>query len=564
MKIKKIELENFGKFDKWEWDIPEKKVVVVTGKNGSGKSTAFVESLLWALYDSSWKDINADTVIGDDKDVCSATLVTDSGIIVKRKQRKASSSILWDGRQLTKEAYKEAIKISKDTFLNSVIFGGGLSGFLNLSEKDRKEVVAEYIYNSIDEIIAKLKDKVKEREKEKLLLNNEINGINNKVAVLQSKLKENSMDYSEGEIELLKKEIDKKKENIETINKMLLNITNEIEDLEQSKGKIFDSLLVLRNELKGLIYKIASLENNISELQKQSNNINGLTICPVCLQEVSGEHKEKVAQEIEDRINGFYDELKEWQEKKEDIDNIIKDAELKVKRIQDTQNEKREYYKKEMEGIASINKEIEGLSIKVAVMEKSREIKNMLEKEIQELDVELKRLQDNIIIIEDKVNAGNWWVERLTEYKVEIFKKVLEKFSKVVNEFLIRLTNRFTVNLNYDVKGSKRISEKLELKILDKGREVELGRLSNGEKRLVTLALNLCFNYVSNLVFAKDWNIIVFDEVFDGLDTGVREKVIDLLLDIVDEMDKTIILITHDDFNYRENEIEYINMGVIE
>lgn len=50
MRITKIELENFGSYGKGSIDLNPIHSATVSGKNGSGKSTAFVDAPLWALF----------------------------------------------------------------------------------------------------------------------------------------------------------------------------------------------------------------------------------------------------------------------------------------------------------------------------------------------------------------------------------------------------------------------------------------------------------------------------------------------------------------------------------
>lgn len=124
-----------------------------------------------------------------------------------------------------------------------------------------------------------------------------------------------------------------------------------------------------------------------------------------------------------------------------------------------------------------------------------------------------------------------------------------KKFSMVFQE------NRLCENLSAvsniqlvlpRLKDNKVITDMLSSLLLDTSISQPVKELSGGMKRRVALARALC----------ADYDILVLDEPFKGLDEETKEKVIDTVKKST--AGKTVILITHD-----ESEAEALNAEII-
>lgn len=557
MRVNEIVLENFGKFLKKEVKFDSKRLYVVSGPNGSGKSTVFVEALAWCLYGNVWRGLVGDGMIRDGAMGCRVSLVTDKGVIERKKERGKGSIVRLNGRVISEKDLMSVVKMSKEVFFNSVVFGSNLSGLLFLGEGERKEIVGEIVYRDIDELISGLRDKKKIYESEKRLVESELKMVEDRLKELQQK-----------KVELENKIFTEDSEEVLGIKVRVEELDVQERKIRESYEKILDEIESLREKLENLKMKKFSIEKELEVIDGKKKEITERRFlivkeekCPVCLREISGDYRNEI-------IKGLIDEFKKLEEMEAEFQQSLKRVNEEMRIVEKSFKEK-------------MNEKIELKERLDKIMQDRKKYMEMLE-ERNEVLQELERLKQNLMLIIEEMNSVenrkksiegeleikklyvegcDFWIDNLMEFKVKFFDVALGNFERVANEFLRRLTNRFSIELDYVLSGKKRLGEKFKLKVFDGKREVDFRRLSGGEKRLVTLGLNLSLNFLLSKIYAEDWNLVVFDEVFDGFDVKVRERVVDLLLELVEIFDKNVIVITHEDFVYREDEFVKVRMG---
>lgn len=166
MRFIKISIENFCSIDAMEFDLADQGLVVVSGKNedtetassnGSGKSTAVVDSICWALFGQTSKGGTADSVLpgGNGKGARVAVefqIGKDTYSVARHRKHKTNASktiILKNGEDISKataadndKQLAEILGISFDTFLYTTILGQGLMfRFSQLTDQNRKEIL---------------------------------------------------------------------------------------------------------------------------------------------------------------------------------------------------------------------------------------------------------------------------------------------------------------------------------------------------------------------------------------------------------------------------------------
>lgn len=557
MKISKILVENFGKFDRAEFEVRDKRLYVVSGRNGAGKSTLFVESLAWCLYGDLWRRAQKDDVIKDNKFMCRVVLFTDRGEIERRKERGKSSVVRVNGRVVSDLDVLNLVGLSKDMFFNSVVFGHALSGFLFLSDGERKELLAEVVYRDIDEVIVKLKEKKKKVLEDKKVLERELYVFERQISELGEKLrvlreKRESLGEVDKRVELLVERVKFLEEEINLLQRKLEEVSKVREVLESQS-------LELQGRLRSKEKEFFVCEERLVSLNEKIEKVGGLRVCSLCEREIDDEYREVLLKRLFSEREGIEKQREVIRGEMEELQRLWEDCLSGI-------GEKRKW---ESELRLKLRERFEELSVKREELVKVMEVKseaNELERLIMENERELERVREERRVVEQKMRelsveeqGCDFWVDVLTKYKVSLFDKVLDVFDVIANEVLMRLSEgRFRVDLNVGVRGKKKVSEKFNIVLYDFGHSVVYERLSGGEKRLVSLGLNLALNYVLSRVYAGDFNLMVFDEVFDALDVRVRERVVDLLLEMVEKTGKSIVVITHDDFSYREDEFEKV------
>lgn len=557
MLIKRIVLENFGKWKDYVVDFGDRsRLYVVSGRNGAGKSTIFVESLVWCFYGDSWRGMSSDGVIKDGVDKCRVVVEMDKGIISREKVRGRGNVVKVNGKLAGDRDLEGLVGLSKEAFFNAVVFGSALSGFMFLSEGDRREVLAEFIQRDVDMVVERLKVKKSEIDKEIKFVSREKDYLDGRLKEIEGRLEELRIDN--GSFKEIEEKKSKLEESVGGLEKELKELVEEKDGCSKEVEKLRNELDRKRNEKMKIEVELVEVEERYRAEEGKIKRLKELDVCPVCFQKVGEEHKQEVEKEIDLLLEELNEKIKKLRGEKDEVVSDLKKLEENLSKLKELLNKLEKLVKEiyvvlenEKGNLDRVLKEYNELSkVKVLHDELKRE-KDVVDKRLKELEKELS--YKGLV-----VQACEWWIGRLTNFKREVFDRVLEDFEKVANEFLMRLNPRFGVKLDYGVGGKKKITEKFALKVLDDGKEVDFKRLSGGEKRIVTLALNLTLNYVLSSVYAEDWNLMVFDEVFDGLDSGVRERVTDLLLDMVKWSGKNIVVITHDDFSYRETEFERI------
>ena len=550
MKIYEVSVRNFYKWREGSWKT-EDGVMVVQGRNGAGKSSLYVESLVWGLYGSVWRGAGADTVIKDGEDECRVKILTDKGELERVKVRGRGSVVRLNGRVVSEEEVRKLVGISKDVFLNSVVFGSALSGMLFLSENERRELVAEFIYEGVEGRLRRVKELGKESSRELEWIMRRVEEMERRLREVQEEMKRLEGDIDERvmvELEELERELRKLEGEIDKRRREIDGEREREEELKNLLSKMSIEEVKVRGEV----------ERKRSRLEELIARVNGLVVgekCSVCGREIDERCIEEVRREVSSEMEVLVKELEEGRVELERLKRLREEVEFKLKEV----CELRMRIQLELRGLeerkSKLVEEVERKR-KLAEVEKEKVLRlGILREEESRLQSLLKELGDRRKEVDRVVRGCSWLEGALVEYKALLMDRVVEILEGVANEVLGKLTGRFNVRFGYEVRGKKRVGEKFRLTVYDRGSEVDFKRLSGGEKRLVTLGLNLALCWAMSKVYASDWNVVVFDEVFDGLDVVVRERVVDLLLDM---KGKSIILITHDDFSYREDRLRKV------
>jgi DNA repair exonuclease SbcCD ATPase subunit len=559
MKIFRVGVSGFGAYEgKKVWNV-ENGLTIVSGRNGAGKSTLYVESIAWALYGDTFKGIKAGDVVNDQMDKCMVKLETDIGIIKRVKSGDSGSRVYVNDVVVTDNKIVSLVGLDRKMFFNSVVFGNGVSGFLYLSGGDRKQML-NMAFEDIDNMVEKLKqNKVvvqgskNEIENRINILQREVDDYIEKLKLYEGRVSDDKLKDVKRRIAEIENELDNLKRKIDVkLNKVNKDIDNKTDRMKLNELKEIERDLLMKKTR--MIEKLRIEQNKYEELSEYDK-------CPKCERVIDSKYKKILKKELESVEQGIRKEIKGVEIKLEDVVNkmqvIVNKLEDVEKNREKLINEINELRKDESRG----RDVLRNLNNELRECEKIQSEYDRIKKEIL---VRKKMIEsDKNSLLEKSIYADghDFWIRKLADYKMMLFKELIENFEPVANRFLSVLSNgRFSIRFNAGVKGQKRISETYNIEVCDKNRGVDFNRLSNGEKRMITLGVNMCFQYLMTKYFAQDWNLVVFDEVFDGLDRVVRERVVDLLLDFVEEMNKSVIVITHDEFSYRAEEWKAVNI----
>jgi DNA repair exonuclease SbcCD ATPase subunit len=386
------------------------------------------------------------------------------------------------------------------------------------------------------------------------------------------------------------KEIDKIIKNAqETIiekNKLQTEIKNlevaldddRIKKLYDLNEKINEKINEHDVKINKFAMKKESIKNEVEKnkliLEDRQNHLDILKSsdkCPVCLSQIDKKYKEGVVRSISKE---YFDLLKlnkglmvnsETQarfllrenEAKKDLLNKKTQIRDKINKINEDNNifkrqlEDKKYkvkdLEKKIENLARYNYEKEELIKKIDDL---KNIKNPYEdmyKEAKEKERNIKREINirnvNIHNLEENIWKYEWWVNGFGSYGIQnyIIQWVVEGLNKEIKKYLSYLSgNEINAKICYSMSGRKTdMKLYLEVEIKPHG----IVRPSKGQRRKIDLAMNFALSHLLGDKNRITSNIIILDEVLDGIDMEGKRVCIDLIKNLNKE---SIFLISHE------------------
>lgn len=588
MNIKRFGIKGLLSFkDEVIFDLEPNTIYFVTGRNGSGKSTLFTESFSFLIDGKPYRSMVVKNIMNDEVEQCDVWIEDEQGHELKRiKTIGESYNITLDGKEITQERLNSIIGLEKDLFFNSVIFGQGFGGFVYFKDKDRKEFITKLSLGFVDKYIESI------LEKEKLALES-MNTINDSIGNMKGIMSEIDIynfkkmydEYEEQALEKRKSSTQKvygfRKETIE-LGKELKNIqavikTNTVAIIDAKSKKA--SLEIEYREISKKLQKINSdmivIRANIDLDLEHIKSLNNTDKCHFCYSEITHLKRNSIIVNLDDKISKA--ELKydiKYSNKAIADDRLNEISESIVELEKYIENMQNSYLSDAYEEAHAIEKRIHELGIEIDNEEKSCDTSNPYKdlytkalNKIKEYNVCIEDLNKKSKEHTERLRGYKFWNEKLRNFKSYIFSDILNSLGILSNEYLEFLTNgKFGIRIDSKIKTTnKRIKDVFELEITQKGGIKDFSRLSGGEKRAVSLSVNIAFVQIISNYLAKSFNFIVLDEIFENLDEFVKEKVVSLIEKLKDSTGKSIIIITHDNFELSENsgikKIEVYNMN---
>ncbi|MFH2027955.1 MAG: hypothetical protein ABIJ08_02345 [Nanoarchaeota archaeon] len=463
--------------------------------------------------------------------------------------------------------------------------------------EDKKKVKAER-----EEFVSKIEIKLAE-------INPRLESVKNDAKEKRELVEKKERDIREfnrisKELELeelrLKNFLEKRKGNIGEIERLMKDVDSIKRDLEKHEIKNIEEFLkIIKDNETQLIFfqrtileinkKLSMFETKIKHASETKDKISRLDQCPLCLQDVSHEHKSSInersdkdiselnehieihkEQEIENKkkMEGIEKEINELRKKHAEVRAIlVKKESLKEKeskkaslekeqeeikhnigkvnvrkidlngKIESLRNIEKEYKRVRNEFDLILKKERELELIKKELDVKKEEIGNLIKTLGEEIDKKVK-VKDSLGKI---AKYQNWLEEHFTNLMVTIEKHVMLQVYREFNELFQQWFNILIEDENLNV----RLDDDFTPIVEQNGYENSVENLSGGEKTAVALAYRLSLNKVINDIISqiKTKDLIILDEPTDGFS---REQ-LDKVRDVLEQMNnKQVIIVSHD------------------
>jgi len=519
--------------------------------NGSGKSS-LVESICWCLFGKTANGISNDVVnkyydkgcfvkLNIDVDNQSYTIIRS----IKHKQYGTSLSIYLDDEIIsarnktdTNKLIEQLIHIDFNMFLQLIYLSQGqVNRFTNYTPKVRKEIL-ENIYNvndNIDIFITKLKTKESQ-------IKQTLENYNDKLIELNSTIKANNNTITTMQTLIGTKE--QQKNELEKYNSIISeNKLSELEILIESiqviingvTGKLSDTKTLYHNNHHTIKLYEQQLKSFKTDIQTYSNN----KVCPTCNTILEDYENNEGIQKQKEILSKKIDRLTNLKQKLLDENNkynlLIDKLNEKIKLNENKKNKVimklqtlKENYKKQ------IKKDNEIQTIVTYINEQNKLIKSMqidIDNNmniVQETTIEKDIAENRLAIISHIVKLSN------THFKAYLLNGIIT----TLNEELFNLSQSLFDNEIIILSGDT----KLDIMLNDKYYE----QLSGGEKNKVNIAIIIAQRKLAQQMNVLTTNLVIADEIFDGLDDMSFNIVMDILSDEIQDID-SLLLISHRD-----------------
>lgn len=556
LKFNKLHVEGFKSIGKADLDFNNLGTCLIKGvnkyttlakSNGSGKSS-LMESLVWCLYGKTSNGLGNDVKNNFYKDGCCVELtflVDDVNYFIRRtighSKYKTGLLILKNDEDISAKnktdsdkMVKEILGFDSEIFSQLVFLSQGFNNrFALYGPKARKEML-ESLYNIdsyLNEFIAQLK--IKESEKTNLISKKEleIRSAESTITTYSQTIETESYD-----IVNKKSKIKELKENVTSISR------NDVEDLEnklQNQIAVSDSLKEKYNSVVRELDKLTSdLKLNLSKqdiLKKDYKSLSTNDVCPYCgtilKNNSDDEHVKQKLIEIDSELNELqkqYNSLSENKtsifEKSEKMKSKISIFKTDISNIETQLNKLRKDYEQQLQresiiselenGIKNCQDKIDNYKVQIINCEQS----------IKALSKDKNKLKEDLELIQHMTRlANNQFRAYLLENIINLLNNELKELSKFLFEDdIINIENGNKLNI---LIGNKTYEQ-----------------LSGGEQRKVDIALIIAQRKLAQQMNAISSNILVLDEVFDGLDDISFGIVLDILSDEMQDIESTFII----------------------
>jgi len=539
MIVKKIRFKNFLSYGNNFTEITfENGLDIVVAKNGRGKSSAFLDTLMFAFFGKPFRKVKLGSLVNDKNKkelLVEVEFKIDKLYKIRRglkpsifeiyyKEKDEWKLIPQDGHSKNyQEKLEEILGFNEILFKQIVVLGANISNvknFMDLSPKEKEEVFQNLTNTYIFNIIIQL---AKEKRN---LLQTEITNLTYKI---------NSLNES---IENLKKEYEKiERQNEEIVknkNQKLKEINEEIKTLLEKKNKI-ESKKDLIIELKDKMNEILIKKNNLQEKLNKIMNAKAILQTKIDLYEKS---EEITCPKCNYKFKSEFIDLEDINSKLSLLDKKYQEYFKKYEEILEEEKvilEKQEKINKLMNTLSNIEITINQLEHKKKIYEETQ-LTEIDYNYLKEKEKELERLKEELKNKEKEKENYEKIISLIVDGKLkeQILSQQLPILNKYINEYL----EKFNVEYNFIIESN------LKEKIIKRNEEQEFNALSNGQKQRIVLSLLFAFLKIMEYNGYKI-NILVLDEF---LDSSIDEDGIEIIIDILSTEfanKKDIIIITH-------------------
>ncbi len=469
------------------------------------------------------------------------------------------------GKADTQAVVDKLLGVDARTFTNSVMFVQRSRRFIEADNAEKRKLLEELfdlgfvdlMKQRADEKVKDLQTTLDEQTNERGRLEVKAEGIDDRINDAQQVIsrweerRKAELDELKDELDGVQTEHDTKEGEITKAEKVIETLGPKVGDTEKVKGitqgidrayrKALDEHSAGKVHLGDVEREIRRLKDQIADKDQEIKTVK--TTCPTCgsalkadkikevkdakIKERQGLEKalkfqEEAAVAAKKRVDELSQEYDTAAEKKEKDGDVLAGMLRKYNAAVD----QKRIYQQQLPGLRQRH---EAISDKIKRLKSGEGKPNIdvkeLEKEALSLRGQIIELSGTITKLEKRISRYNWWrsvglgVKGLKAY---VFSAMLEQLNRHMEKYAERmgLGVRFSVDL---IKPSMPfVTECFKDGIL-----VDYRDLSGGEKQRIDIAMLFAMHDLVTTIVK--FNVLVMDEVFEGLDQEGMEQIFDLI-----------------------------------
>ena len=511
---------------------------LITGKNGTGKSTILIEALTYAMFGKPYRSINMPQLVNTTNkkgmvvklefEVDGVPYEVTRGIGPKVFEiRKDSELIEEDASTGDYQDYLEnkILQMSLKSFKQIVVLGtAGFTPFMQLTAPKRREVIEDLLDIQLLSIMA-----AKNKERHAICQSDIVQAEHN-IQLLtqkQSMMQKQQADDKGKVDELIKAEKVKLDDLAHKLDRALADVLAGTNVLGKLAPMLSDGSY--QTALPALYAERGQLQAKIEEHKKMLHFLTNNDNCPVCTQKIDTTFKSKKTFELDmsiDEVGLRLDEKVTGINAKE-VDRT-RDQKIKTK-IQEVQSQKAV----DESSVRHYESAIQMTQNSIAALEQ-KEFKDVSQQLIKLEQMLNKVSEHRLELMNDKycyaaINA----ILKDSGVKTVIIGQYIPVINKLINEYLTKMGAMYTFELDAEFSES----------VKTRGMEnFTYNSFSEGQKYRIDIAILFAWRDLVKLISGGSVNVLVLDEVMDG---SSDTDGIEALVEILDQINDSIYVISH-------------------
>ncbi len=573
LKFKKVRFQNFLSqgAQMVEIEIDKDKTTIITGTNGSGKSTV-IDCILFTLFNKPLRDIKLGQLVNtiNKKKLRAEIEFSTNGVEYKivRGMKPAIFEIYKDGdlinqdasaRDLQNKLETEILRTNYRTFTQVVVLASmKFKNFMDLTPPERRVVVEQMLdIEVIGHMSVLLKDRIKDvsRRAGSSDINHReilqsISNVQRLIDASQDNTGEQLLQYDaaindiDANIKTLSGEYEVAKLGLEQEQSLKPEI-----DVE-GNTEAYNTANAIQQKLNGIrqdqCSKLAIANNNITTTKRDASFYTNNTDCGTCGQYIDDDFKNRIVGDMESKIAASLVDVETHRKHIATADERIqvqatKLADIhKLAEILGQWQSKCDLMLNNMRNIqqrATREQQIKQSTMndKSTLLGKS---KTNTDQYFIELDKHNKHIEEIIAIraeITEEMELCKLCGDMLKDngIKAKIIKQYLPVINDSINYYLDKLGG------NYSFVLDEQFNETIKSRYRD---TFSYGSFSNGESMRINIAILLMWRKLAESKNTVHTNLLVMDEVLDG---SLDEEGIQAVLGIFEESNSNIFVISH-------------------